>query len=165
MPAASNTGWPTANPDSDDGGSFTGAAVELILGKLDQMAAESRQAHPRIPWQACHPIWLTGQVPLSAGAGTLNQGNLYGPEGGYWWDLRTISVWGFTAGTVIVYLNAVGGEELGSTTGPGQFNWSAQELLGPQDNIITQASGVTGSVNVIIRAIEVKTEWLPEYLM
>lgn len=167
MPA-SNTGWPTANPDSDEGGaSFTGAAAELILGHLSTIEEQTKpkKAKPRIPWEACHPIWQTGQIPLVAGAGTLQQGNLYGPEVPYWWDLRTISFWGFTAGTVTVFLNNVNGEELGSTTTAGQFTWSAQELLGPQDNVIFVASGVTGSVNLSLRAIEVETAWLPEYLM
>jgi hypothetical protein len=163
VPAASSTAWPTQNPDADDGG-FTGAALELIIGKLDELKP-ARVAKPHIPWEACHPIWQTGQIPLTAGAGTLQQGNLYGPETPFYWDLRTISVWGFTAGTVTVYLNSVNGEILGQTITPGQFTWSANEILGPQDNLIFGAAGVTGSVSLTVRAIEVQAAWLPEYLM
>lgn len=168
MPAASNTGWPTANPDADDGGaSFTGAAAELILGQLGEIHENTkpRKAKPRIPWEACHPIWQTGQIPLSGGAGTLQQGNLYGPETPYHWDLRAISLWGFTAGTISIFLNNVNGEALGIATTVGQFTWSAQEILTPQDNVIFTATGVTGVVNISLRAIEVQTAWLPEYLM
>lgn len=159
--------WPTDQPDTDGGVSLTGAAAEVIIGKLSTIADQTapRQAQPRIPWDACHPVWLPGQIPLAAGAGTLQQGNQLGPETPYWWDLRTISFWGFTAGTVTVYLNSTNGEPLAIASSVGQFTWGAQELLGPQDNLIFVASGVTGVVNLTVRAIEVAAEWLPEYLM
>jgi hypothetical protein len=152
--------------DGDPGG-FTGLAVEAIIGHLDQMASENdqRRRKPRVPFAACHPIWQTGTIPLVAGAGTLIQSALYGPELPYWWDLRTVSLWGFTAGTVTVYLNNVNGEQIGQTTVPGQFTWGNQELIGPQDSLVFGATGVTGVVNLTVRAIEIQTAWLPEYLM
>lgn len=166
MPPNERSSLDTLTGGDQDGASFSGLAAEIILGKLDQIAADARKpVHPRIPWPACHPIWQTGQVPLTAGAGTLQAGNLYGPETPYWWDVRAISVWGFTAGSVSVFLNNVNGEILGVATTPGQFTWSAQELLGPQDNVIWTATGITGVVNVNLRAIEVASEWLPEYLV
>lgn len=165
MPAGERTSIDTLT-GGEHAPDFTGVAAEIILGKLDQIAADAkRPMKPRIPWEACHPVWQTGQIPLTAGAGTLVQPNLYGPEMPYWWDLRTISVWGFTAGTVTLYVNFTTGEQLGSTTVPGQFTWGAQEMLSPQDSILFGATGITGVVNVTMRAIEVETAWLPEYLM
>jgi hypothetical protein len=158
-----DSSWAVANPPDQDSGSFTGAEVIAMIGQM--VKPDSGPREPRIPWDACHPIWQTGAVPLTAGAGTLQQGNQYGPETPYWWDLRTISVWGFTAGTVTIYLNSVNGEQLGQASVPGQFTWSAQALLGPQDNLLISATGITGVVNVTIRAVEVATAWLPEYLM
>lgn len=165
MPQGERTSLDTLT-GGDDSPTFTGAALEVLVGKLDQMAADAKKpVKPRIPWEACHPVQLPGQIVLSSGAGTLQQGNMYGPETPYWWDLRAISLWGFTAGTVTVYLNSNNGEVLASTTTIGQFTWSAAELLGPQDNLIFVASGITGLVNVSVRAIEVQAAWLPEYLM
>lgn len=166
MPA----GEPGRLLDVKDAGSpgdgFAGVLADLTVavGRLGERLAD-REAKPKIPWEACHPAWFTGQIPLTAGAGTLLNVNLYGPELPYWWDLRTISVWGFTAGTVTVYNNSVTGEQLGSITTPGQFTWSAHELLAPQDSLVFGATGITGSVFVAGRAIEVASAWLPEYLM
>jgi hypothetical protein len=122
-------------------------------------------AHPRIPWEACHPVWQTGQIPLTAGAGTLLQSNLYGPEVGYWWDLRSVKFWGFTAGTVNAYLNLINGEVVGTATTPGEFTWSANNMMAPQDTLVFNATGITGVVNMTMRAIEIATAWVPEYLM
>ena len=148
------------------------ADLTVAVGQLRERMAEPGPQKPRIPWPACHPVWFTGQIPLTAGAGTLLNVNLYGPELNYWWDLRYVSVWGFTAGTVTIYRNGLAGstlgEQLGQTTGvPGQFTWSAQTLLSPQDNLVFGATGINagGVVNVTGQAIEVETAWLPEYLM
>jgi hypothetical protein len=158
MPAGERTYATLAPEENGDG-----VTLEAIAALFD--GHQNKKPKPRIPFPACHPIWLSGQIPLTGGAGTLTQGNLYGPEGSYWWDLRTVSLWGWTAGTVTVYLNNTAGEQIAQATTPGQFTWGAQILLGPQDNVIFGATGITGSVNVILRAIEVETAWLPEYLM
>jgi hypothetical protein len=165
MPQGERTEATALLGDEDGGQSFTGIAVQAILGRLDDLAAGLHKAKPRIPWEGCHPVWQTGQVPLTAGAGTLIQPNLYGPELPYWWDLRTISLWGWTAGTVTCYLNFTTGEQIAQAVTPGQFTWSAQIMLGPQDSVVVGATGITGTVNVIMRAIEVQAQWLPEYLM
>lgn len=165
MPASERT-WATVSPGEDAGDRFTGAALELLIGKLDQMAADARKPlRPRIPWEACHPVWFTGSIPLTAGAGSLFQPNLYGPEVSYWWDLRVLNLTGFTAGTVTVALNAAGGQTIAVATSIGEFTWSAQHLLGPQDSLVFTASGITGTVAVAGQAIEVGAAWLPEYLM
>src|SRR6266852_5169470 len=159
-------GYAVANPDEDGEPGFAGVAVAAILGKLDALGIQqSGPREPRIPWAACHPVWFTGQIPLSGGAGTLLNSNLYGPELSYWWDLRSVAVWGFTAGTVTIYRNNVNGEQLGATSTPGEFTWGAQKLISPQDSLIFGATGVTGVVNVVGQAIEVQSDWLPEYLM
>jgi hypothetical protein len=166
MPQGERTSVDTLTGGEDDGGGFTGLALQAIAGHLEDIKqSQSAPRKPRIPWDACHPVWQTGSIPLTAGAGTLLQSGLYGPELPYWWDLRTISVWGFTAGTVTVFMNSVNGEQVGQTTVPGQFTWSAQEMIGPQDSLVFTGTGITGVVNVIVRAVEVAAGWLPEYLM
>lgn len=154
--------------DEDGTQGLTGmlAQLSLAVGQLTQtLAAPPKPADPKIPWDACHPVWFTGSIPLAAGAGTLNQAALYGPELPYWWDLRSLRTWGFTAGTVVVYRNLVGGEQVGTATSPGEFTWSGQEFLSPQDSLVFVASGVTGTVSLAGWAVEVASGWLPEYLM
>lgn len=143
-----------------------GIALDLAVGSPARQEAE--YSRPRVPWEACHPVWFTGQIPLTAGAGTLLQSNLYGPELPFWWDVRSIRVWGFTAGTVTVYRNNPGslsGEQFGVATSPGEFTWSNQLLLAPQDSLVFGATGITGSVFVAGQAVEVAAAWLAEYLM
>ncbi len=165
MPQGERT-WATANPDQDGEPGFTGLALEALLGKLDGMTlARKGLAEPRIPWEACHPIWFTGSIPLTGGAGTLLQSNLYGPELPYWWDVRSVALWGWTVGTVTIYRNSTSGEQFGAATTPGEFTWGAQKLIGPQDSLVFGATGITGSVFVAGQAIEVESQWLPEYLM
>lgn len=154
------------------GSGFAGAIADLTVavGQIsDSLAAGARKpVDPRIPWDACHPVWQTGSIPLVAGAGTLIQSALYGPELPYWWDVRSVRVWGFTAGTVTVYRNnpaSLSGEQFGSTSVPGEFTWSAQLLLSPQDSLVFGATGITGSVFMAMQGIEVASGWLAEYLM
>lgn len=151
----------TAGPD------FAGllGSLTVALGNLTgQMAAAGQ---PPVPWTACHPVPLLGAVQLTSGAGSFGQPNSTGPNDPYWWDLRSLAVWGFTAGTVTFQLNSTlaGAQEIGSTTVPGEFTWSAQHLLAPRDYIIISATGVTGTVSFGGQAIEVETAWLPAYLM
>lgn len=169
MPAGEPGRLLDVKDEGSPGDGFAGMLADLSL-RVGQIAdrLNGHPADPKIPWDACHPVWQTGSIPLTAGAGTLLQSGLYGPELPYWWDVRSVRVWGFTAGTVTVYRNNPGslsGEQFGTATTPGEFTWSAQLLLAPQDSLVFGATGITGSVFVALQALEVKAEWLPEYLM
>ena len=169
MPAGEPGRLLDVKDEGSPGDGFAGLLADLTVavGSLREQMTD-RPVKPKIPWDACHPVWFTGSIPLTAGAGTLLQSNLYGPELPYWWDVRSVRVWGFTAGTVTVYRNnpaALSGEQFGSTTVPGEFTWSAQTLLSPQDSLVFGATGITGSVFVAGQAIEVAAAWLAEYLM
>ena len=159
--------WAVGNVHDDGNGQASGLALDVRVGAAGPDSHEpGKFSHPRIPFGACHPAWQTGYIPLTAGAGSVFQPNLYGPELPYWWDLRTVSVWGWTAGTVTLYMNSQpNGEQVGVATTPGQFTFSAQMMMSPQDSLVLAATGITGSVFFTMRAIEVETAWLAEYLM
>jgi hypothetical protein len=148
-------------------GNGTGGLVASIAVAVGQAMEDhaGRPAVPKIPWAACHPVPITGAFNLSAGAGVINSADNYGPKDPYWWDLRSLGVWGFTAGTVTVNLNSPNGQQLASATTPGEFDWSAQRLLGPRDWMVFTATGITGTVQFGGQAIEILSPWLPEYLM
>lgn len=146
---------------------FTGLLVELsaAVGSLAEQVKNGNRKRPVIPWEACHPVGPVGAVILSAGAGTFDVPDLLGPHDPYWWDLRRFAAWGFTAGSVSIYKNNSAGNLLGTLAAPGNITWSAQELFAPRDRLIVVATSITGSVQFELRAIEVMTEWLPEYLL
>lgn len=141
------------------------AMAGAALGKIQEAQAAQSKSRPRIPWASCHPVPILGAIQLAAGAGVLNQPDMYGPKDPYWWDLRRLTLWGFTAGTVTVNLNNVNGPVLATATTPGEFTWSAQHILSPRDILIFTASGITGSVEIDGQAIEIETLWLPDYLV
>ena len=149
-------------------GASLAAQLELTLGRVAESFDRWSRRYEAMQssWQEVHPApLLLGQIPLSAGAGTLDVPNLAGPADGLWWDVRRLTAWGFTAGTVTVYLNSTSGEQLASTTVAGQFTWSGGILLGPRDRLVFQASGVTGQVNLAGQVIEIGARVLPSYLI
>ena len=148
----------------DGGPELTGLLAELAvtLGSLKQAVNGDRPRRPVIPWEACHPVPIVADFSAN---GTIDQPDMYGPKDPYWWDLRSLGVWGFTAGTVTVFLNSTSGQQIASATVPGEFDWSAQRLLGPRDRLIFVVSGLTGVAHFAGQAIEVETSWLPEYLL
>lgn len=163
MPAVNNTplDLESAGPAATPEGWF--AEIGAVVGNIHRAVAGP--AMPRVPWEACHPAPITGQVPIVSGAGTLQQKDLYGPKTGYWWDLRRLSVYGFTAGTVSVYKNNSFSNPVHVFTAAADQTWSAALLMGPEDQLIFVAAGITGAVTVEGQAIEVDTSWLPVYLM
>ena len=157
----------SVEPGGAGGPDFAGLIGDLTLavGRLGQRMDAS--AKPTIPWEAAHPVWFTGAIPLTSGAGTLQVAGLYGPTDPYWWDLRTLTLWGMTgtSNSVTVYKNSTNGEQILEADQSGQANWSSQILLAPLDQLVFSASSITGNVYLTGVAIEVETAWLPAYLM
>lgn len=159
MPAGERKPSPAVS--GEGGQDFSGLLADLrvMFGGLSEKITPGV---PVIPWEACHPVWQPGQIPSG---GTLDQADLFGPKDPYWWDVRSVKLWGFTAGTVTVYRNSTSGEQLAQATQTGEFTWSAQNLLAPRDHLIFGVTGLTGSVNLTVSAIEIQAPWLPTYLV
>lgn len=163
----------TTDPElgsSESSSGLSGLLLEVraLLGSVTSRMDRDLLAAPRIPWNGTHPVSFQGVIPISGGAGTVNLADMYGPKDPYWWDLRTLDVWGFTAGTFTLTKNSptgTGGLQLAQTTVPGEFTWGSQHLLAPRDWLVFNATGITGTVQFYGEAIEVETAWLPEYLM
>lgn len=149
----------------DDDQGFAGLVADLTvtLGRVKE--ALDGQARPRIPWEACHPVGPVGAIQLTAGAGVQDLPDVLGPADGWWWDLRRLALWGFTAGSVTVTKNSAVGSQVGFLSGPGNILWSTQEMLPAPDRLVLSATGIVGAVQWELRAIEVATLWVPEYLM
>lgn len=163
MPAVNNTPLDLEGEDlRGPEGWF--AEIGAVVGNIHR--AVTGPAMPRVPWEACHPVPILGQVAIVSSAGTLQQKDLYGPKTGYWWDLRRLSVYGFTAGTVTVFKNSAQSNPVHVFTAAGDQPWSAAVLMAPEDQLLFVAAGITGGpITIEGQAIEVETSWLPVYLM
>lgn len=140
-----------------------GASVEARLGKyLDDQTRRHRDL-----WQSVHSVPIKGSALTGVANGVLDFPTMLGPSEGLWWDVRRVSCWGFTAGSVSLYLNdpTGAGELLGVFTSAGQLTYGGNLFLGPNDRLVLIASGITGSVFVGGSAIEVAASWWPEYLI
>lgn len=149
------------HPSYEQGIGSVLADLSVTVGHIREAVSGDRLRKPVIPWQACHPV---GPIAALSGSGTYDQPDMLGPKDPYWWDLRRFAAWGFTAGTVNLYKNGTA-NQLGSLAAPGNITWSLQELMGPRDRLVVVATGITGNVQFEIRAIEIESAWLPEYLV
>lgn len=103
-------------------------------------------------------------VPLTAGAATLNPSPV-GPELGYYWSIRKLAAVNFTAGTVNTYIDNTGGEPIVpfpvaavNTFGKGE------QLVHPSSNIAVVAAGITGTVQIWGKADQFEAWLLPWYI-
>lgn len=145
-----------------------GFTLEAALGQLAG-ASRRRERHDRDLWASIHtvPIRSGALTALVSASGVVDFPDALGPHDGYWWDVRRLSAWGWTAGSVTVYLNdATGsGEPLAVFSSTGQYTWGkAQMPLAPRDRLVVVAAGVTGNVYVAGSAVEVLAPSWPEYI-
>lgn len=158
----------------DEGGLSIGAefAVQLKAG-LDGLSRElrlKREKEGRLV-QNIHyftvpavPISLTGSAPNLTG--TLNQPTLFGPRTGMMWDVKRITATGYTTGSVNVYLNSTSGDQVLSFPSVGNnLMGKAQLLLQPNDALVFNATGITGTVAIQIAGIELAASCLGDYLL
>jgi len=124
------------------------AGLSVQLGRVaDLLEAERRRKMALV--QCLRQAPFAGGIPLSGGAGTLQQADLYQAKPGYTWSIRRATATGFSAGTVTVYKNVSGGEILWTWPTAGTFTFGrGEQLLEPMDQMIFVASGITGTVQV-----------------
>lgn len=109
---------------------------------------------------AVRDVHQAGQITLVSGAGTLQDFNRFGVPQGYWWAIYRLTAQGFSAGTVTAYEDSVNGEPLMPFTVPAVNILSkSSTILHSMSQVVWQASGITGSVNVWLRAVQFEA-WL-----
>lgn len=157
-------------------GIHLGAELTASLGKIASTVeywSKRRQAL----FESVHQIPITpGQITLTAGAGVLQQDSLLGPSTGKCWSIRRLAAIGFTQGTVTVFRNAtvggggsgtaVTGETIIPFASAGVFTFGRSEmLLMPNDFLVIQATGITGSVTINGVADQFDQWLLPDYIL
>lgn len=122
-------------------------------------------------------------IVIASSAGVLTTAtDLLGPNTGYHWSVRRLSLSGYSAGLVTVYRNAVQtnftagsvaltGEILMPPSPAGTFTFGRGEiLLEPDDSLMFAASGITlaagaPGITVYGSADQLESWLLPDYLM
>lgn len=135
------------------------AAVGGLCTRMDREAAHRQRAG-----EAFRQVPFIINVPLTAGAATLNPSPV-GPELGYYWSIRKLAAVNFTAGTVNTYIDNIGGEPIVpfpaaavNTFGKGE------QLIHPSSNIAVVAAGITGTVQIWGKADQFESWLLPWYI-
>ena len=103
-------------------------------------------------------------VPLVAGAATINPSTV-GPDIGYYWSIRKLSAVNFTAGTVNTYIDNTGGEPIVPFPVQAVNTFGkCEQLLNPGSAIAIVAAGITGTVQIWGKADQFETWALPWYM-
>lgn len=154
--------------------------LEVGLGHLVRMMSKERQRRARLAAEL-HPVPLVapalGQQNFtsgSPGSGTISQPEALAPHDGYVWDVRLLTVAGFTAGSVTAYVGDASGSsaqpniqnQLVTWSAPGTFPWpSGALILQAHDPIKFYCTGIVGNVYIAGRALQFPADLLGEYLL
>jgi hypothetical protein len=147
----------------DGGGAqaAVGGTLEVVLGRVAKALDRQTQRDQRLS-QLVNVVPIVGALN---GNGTLDYADRYGPTDGFLWDVRRITVSGFSAGTVTVYKNDVNSTALWVFPSVGEKLWSSQQWLRARDRLIFVAAGITGNVQVDGNAHLVSEQLLAEYIL
>lgn len=103
------------------------------------------------------------QVVLdSSGDGTLDEPSRMGPNRGFMWSVRRLTLSGWSAGTVTVYLDNM---EPIPVPQPGMYTFGRGELLlTTGQRLVIAVTGITGYVQFNGAADVFETWYLPHYI-
>lgn len=149
----------------------SGPLAELKLGPLlIEMAGKLDELHKA--WkkrgEVVFQVPLYGQITGTTGNDAANSTNSnLSTDRGLCYSIRRLSVSGFTAGTVIAYLNAiepVATWTFSATTDQAKYYSQGGLLMQPGDRLTLGANGVTGTAQLFGVADAFPIWYLPEYL-
>lgn len=147
---------------SSDAGIELSAQIALSLGDI-ATAMQQEQAWRRRCAGAIQQVpVISNQVN---GSGTIDTPDALAVKTGYIWGLRRLSCYGFSAGTVTVYIGAAGGEVLFPFDQAGTATFGRGEmLLMPGDRLVAVGAGITGTFQLQGRADCFEQWYLPYYI-
>ena len=165
-----------APPGQDGPGLQVMAQLGVSIGKLTETLS-SEQHRKRKLWEAIRPLPGIIVPQITSTNGIADYPELCAPRGGYWWDVHSIVVGTFSAGTVNVYLT--GGGSGGATGGAladsnqrysfttkGALTYGKAQLMVPSGmRLVFSASAITGNASPAIYVTEIASWALPDYLL
>lgn len=123
---------------------------------------KDKRADDRLSQQVYQYRLTPNLIPLVSGSGTLLEPTQYGPPVGFMWSVRRLTISGYTAGTVTVYLNQI---EPIAFPAAGTYTFGKGELmLDNGDNLSFTAASVTGQPVVFGSVDVIPRNQLPAYL-
>jgi hypothetical protein len=156
------------------------ASLDLMTSALDRTneALERERRWREKQASIIRQIPFTGAITISGGIGTLDQPDAYQAKAGFIWDIRRLTILGFSAGEVIAYRNGYMNPATGLNPGEQLCPFPAQatntfskasQLLMPTDRVCFGATGITlaaGSGQITVNGVATCFEswYLPYYL-
>jgi hypothetical protein len=101
-------------------------------------------------------------IPLTGGAGTLQEPTQYGPGVGFMWSVRRLTIAGYTAGSVTPMLDGI--EPIAFPSAGTYFIGKGELLLDSGQQLTFVATGITGAPMVFGVADVFPRALLPVYL-
>lgn len=146
--------------------------IELDLGLQLIASIETLTDQLRRQWQhEQRKAQAIRQVPLAANqanaAGIIDDPAQLRCPTGYYMSVRRLSVFGFSAGTAVVYMNSSLGEPVATftpTTGTVTHG-KGHILMHPGDRLVVAATGITGTVQLNGAADLLEAWYLYAYLI
>lgn len=137
--------------------------LEIIAGLLAE-SNELHRADQKWREERCDVVYQTPIVgQLAAGSVTLDEATQLAPIPGYCWSVRRLTVTGFTAGSVTVYMNAI--EPVAPFPNPAVNTYGRGELLlQPKDRLVVVGAGTSGTAQLWGVADVFPIWYLKEYL-
>jgi hypothetical protein len=109
-----------------------------------------------------HAVYQQNFPPLTVDSTGLEQSNRLGPNRGFCWSIRRLTLAGWTGGTVTIYLNNL---EPIPFAQAGMYTFGRGEvLLKSGEHFTIQATGYTGSVQLWGAADVFESWYLPYYI-
>jgi hypothetical protein len=147
-----------------------------LRASIESLATEVKRQndrHHRLA-QAIHPFTIPPMpLTITSSAGSIYQPNITGPQMSKYWDVHRISVTGYSAGTVAVYLNQVGAELVANFTTPAtgsivgcQYFGKGHLVLTGNDSLYFSATGITaasGYLTISIAGVEIESAYIGDY--
>lgn len=97
-------------------------------------------------------------------AGVIDLPDLLACKTGYVWSIRRLVVTGFSAGSVAVYKNAVGGEIVAPFPSAAVFTYGKGQLvLQPGERLIFAGTGLTGTIQAWVTPDIMESWYYPVY--
>lgn len=122
-----------------------GAEVEINLTEETGKSARRTSERQKLAQQV-YQAPIIGQVPLVTGAGVLDEPAQYGPPRGFMWCIRRLTLWGYTAGSIIPSIDQLEPILLSNANAAQTvFIGKAEWMLDSGQRIVFTATGITGS--------------------
>lgn len=138
-----------------------------LIASIEGLTEEMRKQHQREQRKA-QAIRVIPLAPPQATAApfTIDTPDLLMAKTGYYWDVRRLSLSGWSAGSVTVYRNASGGEPVALFATPGILVYGKAHLvLHPGEKLVAVGTGITGFVQLNGDVVAIESWLFPSYLL